>query len=100
MELANLLLCAVVFLLQFHRVRSGSAETCQLIDFGGVNPYQIGLSTFSTPFTQDKSTLYSFLSTQVITFIDQNAVDILTYTGVNFHLIADDPAQPQQGNMP
>ncbi|GMM53385.1 hypothetical protein DAKH74_000010 [Maudiozyma humilis] len=99
MKLQNLMVSVVAFLIQFPGVRSGSAETCQMIDMGGMSSNQSGMTTYTTPFTQDKSTLYSFLNAQAIQFIHNDDGIISSYTGFNLHLIADDPTQPLQGSV-
>ncbi|GMM57691.1 hypothetical protein DAKH74_043070 [Maudiozyma humilis] len=65
-----------------------------------MDPYRIGVATFDTPFTQDKSTLYTFLNTQITAYFEQNLMDGEIYSGFNFHLLADDPMQPQKGHFP
>lgn len=97
MKLLNSILPIIACLMQFHRVRSGSAATCQMLDMGGMTSNQVGKAFYDTPFTQDKSTLYSFLNTQIIKFMYDSVV-VHPYLGFNFHWIANDPSQPQQGS--
>lgn len=99
MLLGKLILPVVAFLIQFHAARSSSAETCQMIDMGGMSSNEITATSYATPFTNDKSTLYSFLNTQTAGIFQGNTVEVANYEGINFHLLADDPTQPQKGNM-
>ena len=99
MKLGNLILLVVAVFIQFHGALSGSADTCQMFDTGGMSSFFTSVNTFDTPFTQDKSTLYSFLTSQTETFIGSLYGNARTFTGLNFHTIADDPAQPQQGQF-
>ncbi|GMM58111.1 hypothetical protein DAKH74_047270 [Maudiozyma humilis] len=99
MKLPNLILLVVALLIHFHGVRSGSAETCQLIDMGGMSSNEIGVDFITTPFTQDKSTLFDVLNNQVAAILETDETERRPYKGINFHLVTDDPAQPQKGGI-
>ncbi|GMM57373.1 hypothetical protein DAKH74_039890 [Maudiozyma humilis] len=99
MKLPNLILPVVGLLIHFHGVRSGSAETCQLIDMGGMSSNEIGVDFITTPFTQDKSTLFDVLNNQVAAILETDETERRPYKGINFHLVTDDPAQPQKGGI-
>ena len=68
-----------------------------MLNTGGFEGYRFGCQTQDTPFNQDKSSLYDYISQQGKEIVVISGMGSYETNKFNFDIVADDPSVPQEG---